>query len=482
MKIAVVGCGYVGLVTGVCFAEIGHEVICIDKDLSKIGLLRNGAATIYEKFLPELIEKHQHGGLSFGGSIPDGISGCEAVFIAVGTPGRADGSADLSSVESAALEIARNMAGFAVIAQKSTVPVKTGEWLQNTIAKLRPNARFEVVSNPEFLREGTAVTDFLYGDRIVLGCSSPRAFEVMRRIYQPLLNGSYARRSDAVPCPNSLRTVPRLIETSRNSAELIKYAANAFLSMKVSFINAMANLCHSAGADIDEVAAGIGSDSRIGTQFLRAGLGYGGSCFPKDVAALQALAAQWGCPLPLLEEVQRINESQRERFLESIGQVLGVIEGKRIAALGLAFKGGTDDIRCSPAIAIVEKLLERGARVSAFDPAAMERSRAQVQHRSLHFATDPYEAARDAHAALILTDWDEFRTLDLERLKSTLAEPVMFDGRNLFSPKAMAAQGFSYYSIGRAAAIPTTSRQTRPGRSLTRASAAGAEAPANAGD
>jgi UDPglucose 6-dehydrogenase len=252
--------------------------------------------------------------------------------------------------------------------------------------------------------------------------------------------------------------------------------------MKVSFINAMANLCDSAGADIDEVAAGLGSDSRIGSQFLSAGLGYGGSCFPKDIAALQSLAAKWGCPIPLLEEVQRINESQREQFLQSIGEVLGAIEGKRIAALGLAFKGGTDDIRCSPAIAVVEKLLEQGARVSAFDPAAMERSRAQVQHRNLHFATDPYEAAREAHAALILTDWDEFRKLDLERLKTTLADPVMFDGRNLFSPKAMAAKGFSYYSIGRAAAIPAACRHTRPGRSLSRASAAGAEAPANAGD
>lgn len=482
MKIAVVGCGYVGLVTGVCFAEIGHEVICIDNDLSKIGLLRKGTATIYEQFLPELIQKHRRGRLSFCGSIAEGIPGCEAVFIAVGTPGTADGSPDLSAVESAASEIAKSITGSTVIVQKSTVPVKSGDWLENTIAKLRPNISFDVVSNPEFLREGTAVTDFLYADRIVLGCNSPRAAAVLRRIYEPLLSGSYGREAAAVPAPRNGQAVPRLIETSRNSAELIKYAANAFLSMKVSFINAMANLCDIAGADIDEVAAGIGSDSRIGPNFLRAGLGYGGSCFPKDAAALQALAAQRGCALPLLEEVQRINANQREQFLETIAQALGKIEGKRIAALGLAFKGGTDDIRSSPAIAIVEKLLERGARVCAFDPAAMERSRAQVQHRSLHFATDPYEAARDAHAALILTDWDEFRTLDLERLKSTLADPVMFDGRNLFSPKAMAAQGFSYYSIGRAAAIPAACRQTSPGRSLTRASAAGAEAPANAGD
>jgi UDPglucose 6-dehydrogenase len=482
MKIAVVGCGYVGLVTGVCFAEIGHDVICIDNDLSKIRLLRKGTATIYEEFLPELIQKHRQERLSFCGSIAEGISECEAVFIAVGTPGKADGSADLTAVEAAAGEIARSMTGFTVIVQKSTVPVKSGDWLQRTISKAQPSMNFEVVSNPEFLREGTAVTDFLYADRIVLGCNSPRAAAVMRRIYEPLLNGSYARRDDAVPCPKNAQPVPCLIETSRNSAELIKYAANAFLSMKVSFVNAIANLCQAAGADIDEVARGIGSDSRIGPKFLHAGLGYGGSCFPKDVAALEALSKKWGCALPLLQEVQHVNENQRAQFLERICEVLDGVEGKRIGALGLSFKAGTDDIRCSPAIAVIEKLLERGARISAFDPVAMDRTKAQLHDRNLRFAVDPYDAARDAHALLILTDWDEFRGLDLERLKETLRDPVMFDGRNLFSPKVMAAQGFSYYSIGRPAAMPAACRYTRPGRSLSRASAAGAEAPASAGD
>jgi UDPglucose 6-dehydrogenase len=285
-----------------------------------------------------------------------------------------------------------------------------------------------------------------------------------------------------VPCPKNAQPVPCLIETSRNSAELIKYAANAFLSMKVSFVNAIANLCQAAGADIDEVARGIGSDSRIGPKFLHAGLGYGGSCFPKDVAALEALSKKWGCALPLLQEVQHVNENQRAQFLERICEVLDGVEGKRIGALGLSFKAGTDDIRCSPAIAVIEKLLERGARISAFDPVAMDRTKAHLHDRNLRFAVDPYDAARDAHALLILTDWDEFRGLDLERLKETLRDPVMFDGRNLFSPKVMAAQGFSYYSIGRPAAMPAACRYTRPGRSLSRASAAGAEAPASAGD
>ncbi|HKW75019.1 MAG TPA: UDP-glucose/GDP-mannose dehydrogenase family protein [Terriglobales bacterium] len=482
MKIAIVGCGYVGLVTGVCFAEIGHEVICIDSDHSKITLLRKGTATIYEEFLPELLQKNQRGRLSFKGSIQEAISGCEAVFIAVGTPGKADGSADLSAVEVVAAEITKGLTGFTVIVQKSTVPVKTGDRLQRIISRLRPEADFEVVSNPEFLREGTAVTDFLYADRIVLGCNSPRAASVMRRIYEPLLSGSYGRTPDAVPVPRSGQSRPRLIETSRNSAELIKYAANSFLSMKVSFINAMANLCQAAGADIDEVAAGIGSDSRIGPKFLRAGLGYGGSCFPKDVAALDALASEWGCELGLLREVQRINEGQRTLYVDKVREVLDGISGKRIAALGLAFKARTDDIRCSPAIAVIEALLEEGATVCAYDPAAMPNAKRQVRHPHLSFAADPYAAARDAHALLVLTDWEEFRTLDLRRLQNSLVNSLIFDGRNLYSPKSMAAQGFSYYSIGRAAAIPATCRHTQPRRSLTRATAASAEAPANSGD
>ena len=482
MKIAVVGCGYVGLVTGVCFAEIGHEVICIDNDLAKIEFLSKGKATIYEKFLPELIQKHRHVRLSFSGSIADAVPGCEAVFIAVGTPGKADGNADLSAVESVAFEIAKTINRFTVVVQKSTVPVKSGDWLQRTISKRREDAEFEVVSNPEFLREGTAVTDFLYADRIVLGCNSTRAAAVMRRIYEPLLSGKYARRVDALPLPRDAQPVPRVIETSRNSAELIKYAANAFLSMKVSFINAMANLCQTAGADIEEVASGVGSDSRIGPKFLRAGLGYGGSCFPKDVAALQAVAAQWGCELPLLKEVQHINDAQRAQYVRTIDQVLGGVEGKRIAALGLAFKAGTDDIRCSPAIAVVEALLKQGACVNAYDPVALERAKTQLAHRNLVFCNSAYDAARDAHAMLVLTDWEDFRVLDLQRLKNTLAHPIVFDGRNLFAPKMMAAQGFSYYSIGRAPAIPAVCRQARPSRSLAHAATAGAEAPMNSGD
>lgn len=484
MKIAVVGCGYVGLVTGVCFAEIGHEVICIDNDLSKIALLSRGTATIYEKYLPELIQRNRHSGLSFSASLAQAIPNCEAVFIAVGTPGKADGSADISAVESVAAEIAGSMNGFLVVAQKSTVPVKSGDRLQQIISHQRPEANFEVVSNPEFLREGSAVTDFLYADRIVLGCNSPKAAAVMRRIYEPLLNGSYGRRADAVPKPRDGEQAPRLIETSRNSAELIKYAANAFLSMKVSFINAMANLCETAGADVEEVALGIGSDSRIGPKFLRAGLGYGGSCFPKDVAALQTLAAQWDCELNLLQEVQHINEMQRTLYVDEIREVLNGISGRRIAALGLAFKAGTDDVRCSPAIAVIEALLQEGARVCAYDPAAMKNAKRQVPHPHLSFAADPYAAVRDAHALLLLTDWEEFRKLDLSRVHNSLANPIIFDGRNLYSPKIMAAEGFSYYSIGRPAAIPGICRPTNSGKQLTRATASASQESASvtAGD
>ncbi|MGH9567257.1 MAG: UDP-glucose dehydrogenase family protein, partial [Candidatus Angelobacter sp.] len=322
MKIAVIGCGYVGVVTAACFAEIGHEVTCVDNDPAKITSLKAGKPTIYENFLSELLTRNQVR-LTFGSSIPAAVRATEAIFIAVPTPAKDDGMPEMRFVEAVACEIAEALNGFKVIVQKSTVPVKSGEWLHNMISERRPDADFEVVSNPEFLREGTAVTDFLYADRVVMGCDSEAAAAVIRRIYDPLVCGSYCRRLDAIPRPKAAPTSPRLIETSRNSAELIKYASNAFLSMKISFINAIANVCEAVGADIEDVSEGVGADSRIGPRFLRAGLGYGGSCFPKDVAALRTLSGKWGCELHLLHEVSRVNEAQRRLFLNKIREAIG---------------------------------------------------------------------------------------------------------------------------------------------------------------
>jgi len=454
MHIAIVGSGYVGLVAGACFADMGHQVILVDNDQQKLAALKNGQVPIHEKFLPELLQRHRDGSLTYSDDLRVAVQGSEAVFIAVGTPPTEQGNADLSYVESVARIIPSAINGYKVVVEKSTVPVYTSEWIRKIILRnaAAPDS-FDVASNPEFLREGTAVTDFLYPDRIVVGADSDRCASVLRAIYAPLTDGSYYRRSDAIPRPDHAQIPPPLIITSTKSAELIKHACNAFLAMKISFINAVASVCESVGANVQQVCQGVGTDSRIGPRFLNPGIGYGGSCFPKDLMAFRAVARECGYEFRLLDEVMRINEDQRHRFLRKVHNALWTLRGKRLGVLGLAFKGGTDDIRESPAILLVQTLLQEGCQIAAYDPAALERAR-EVLNSSVDYASDPYEAARGADALLILTEWDEFASLDLDRLQQQLKYPIVIDGRNLYDPEAMAARGFTYYSVGRPAITP----------------------------
>ena len=454
MRIAVVGSGYVGLVAGACFADLGHEVILVDNDRQKLAALRNGQVPIHEKFLPELLCRYSGNRLTFSDDLKEGARLSAAIFVAVGTPPTGRGDADLSYVESVAREISGGLDEYKVVIEKSTVPVYTSEWIRRIILRNGVDAdSFDVASNPEFLREGTAVTDFLFPDRIVIGCDNDRAAEVLRKIYAPMTDGSYYRRTDAIPQPDRAVVPPPIIVTSTRSAELIKHASNAFLAMKISFINAVASLCESVGADVNQVVHGVGTDTRIGRRFLNPGIGYGGSCFPKDVLAFRAVARECGYDFGLLDEVMRINEDQRQRFLRKVRSALWTLRGKRLAVLGLAFKGGTDDIRESPALFLVQALLEEGCQVTAYDPAAMDRAR-DVVGSSIQFANSAYEAAHGADALLILTEWEEFANLDLNRVRQELRYPIVIDGRNLYEPGSMAAQGFSYYSVGRAAAHP----------------------------
>jgi UDPglucose 6-dehydrogenase len=380
----------------------------------------------------------------------------EAIFVAVGTPPTVNGEADLSYVESVAREIAANIRDYTIVVGKSTVPVYTSEWVRRVmLLNGAPAQLFDVASNPEFLREGTAVTDFLYPDRIVIGCENSRCAERLGQIYQPLVDGSYYRRPDAIPAPKPFGGSAHLIATTPKSAELIKYASNAFLAMKISFINAVATLCESVGADVDQVKEGIGSDSRIGRQFLNPGLGYGGSCFPKDLSAYRAVAREFGYDFRLLEEVMRINNEQRERFLRKVRNALWTLKGKRLGVLGLAFKGGTDDVRESPAIAVVKSLIAEGCRIQAYDPAATENAREILGSQNIEYVVSAANAAKDADALLVLTDWDEFRTIDLAELRKLLHYPIVIDGRNLFDPATMAEHGFTYTSVGR----PDTSHE-----------------------
>lgn len=454
MRIAVVGSGYVGLVAGACFADLGHDVILIDNDDWKLAALKNGQVPIHEKFLPELLSRHRGQRLTFSDDLESTVRNCSAIFVAVGTPATERGEADLSYVESVAREISGGINDYKVIVEKSTVPVYTSEWIRKIILRNGADPElFDVASNPEFLREGTAVTDFLFPDRIVLGCDSDRSADVLREIYAPLTTGSYYQRNDAIPQPDRAAIPPPLMVTSSKSAELIKHASNAFLAMKISFINAVALVCESVGANVNQVVQGIGTDSRIGRRFLNPGIGYGGSCFPKDVMAFRAVARESGYDFRLLDEVVRINEEQRERFLRKVRSALWTLRGKHLGVLGLAFKGGTDDIRESPALFVVQALLQEGCMITAYDPAAMERTQ-QMISSTIKFANSPYEAARGADALLILTEWEEFANLDLERLSRELKYPLVIDGRNLYDPETMAGQGFTYYSVGRAASQP----------------------------
>src|SRR5947199_2744524 len=406
MQIAVVGSGYVGLVAGACFADLGHDVILVDNDEKKLAALNRGEVPIHEKFLPELLHRHRGARLKFSDDLEAAVQASSAIFIAVGTPPTEHGEADLSYVESVARSISSAINSYKIVVEKSTVPVYTSDWVRKII--LRNGAEcedFDVASNPEFLREGTAVTDFLYPDRIVIGADTERCAAVLREVYAPLADGTYYLRPDAIPRPDRAQIPPPLIVTSAKSAELIKHASNAFLAMKMSFITAVASICETVGANVQQVCQGIGTDTRIGRRFFNPGIGYGGSCFPKDLMAFRAVARECGYDFRLLDEVMRINEDQRQRFIRKVRSALWTLKGKRLGVLGLAFKGGTDDIRESPAILLIQTLLQEACSIAAYDPAASERAR-EVLGSKVQFVSSPYEAAADADALLILTEWD----------------------------------------------------------------------------
>jgi UDPglucose 6-dehydrogenase len=429
MKTSIIGTGHVGLVTGACFAERGHRVLCVDVDRAKIAKLRRGRPTIYEPGLEELVRRNVRAGrLSFGTSNAEAVAFGRVVFICVPTPPRPDGTADLSFMEAVSRDIAKSLKEYRLVVDKSTVPVHTGERVRQVITKYAPRgADFDVASNPEFLREGAAVQDTLHPDRIVFGAESRRAEMILRELYEPF--------KAPVLC------------TDIKSAELIKHASNSFLALKISYANALAALCDLAGADVQMVTRGMGMDRRIGPAFLHSGIGYGGSCFPKDVAAFEAISRELGYDFRLLREVQRINGEARDLFLKKVERELWIVKGKRIAALGLSFKPDTDDVRESVALKVVKALLERGADVRAYDPQAMERAKEELP--GLRTARTAYEAARGADCALLLTEWKEFRELDLAKLKKVMAHPTVIDGRDLFDPEKMKEAGFTYRSVGR---------------------------------
>jgi UDPglucose 6-dehydrogenase len=434
MKLCIIGSGYVGLVSGACFAEVGHHVICVDNNEKKVAQLQAGQVPIYEPGLEDLIHRNVAAKrLHFTTSTEEGVDGSEVVFIAVPTPPQPDGSVDLSYIEKVAREIAAVLkpGQYRVIVDKSTVPVKTGEKVADTIRRYnKGGADFDVVSNPEFLREGCAVPDLMKPDRIVIGGNSERAVALMQKIYEPFM-------------------APVLV-TDINSAELIKHAANSFLALKISYINAVARICEASGADVEKVADGIGSDKRIGRNFLNAGIGYGGSCFPKDIAAFIAISEDLGVPFTLLKEVEKINRGQRERFLAKIREALWVLKDKKIAVWGLAFKPDTDDVRSSVAIDLVNDLLAEGAEVTAYDPKGSEKAVEFNLVKGAKIASSPLEAAKGAEALIIATEWKEFATVDLSELHKLMHTPMIFDGRNLLDPATIRAAGFRYVSIGRA--------------------------------
>jgi UDPglucose 6-dehydrogenase len=429
VKLTLIGAGYVGLVTGTCFAEVGHQVVCVDNDAAKVKLLQSGGIPIYEPGLEELVRKNVAAGrLAFTTSTAEGVQKSDVIFIAVPTPPRPDGSVDLSFIERVARDIAAAMTTYKIVVDKSTVPVKTGEKVAETIKRYCPaKVEFDVVSNPEFLREGFAVGDLMKPDRIVIGTCLQRPVAAMKEIYAPF-------------------NAP-IIVTDINSAELIKHAANSFLALKISYINAIANICEAAGANVQEVAQGIGLDERIGRRFLNAGIGFGGSCFPKDLSAFIKIAGQIGYDFRLLKEVQHINADQMDRFVKKITDTLWVLKDKKIGVLGLAFKQNTDDVRSSPAIDLCQRLQKEGATLRVHDPKAMDKARSIL--KNVTYVGDMNAVAKGCDAIVIATEWDEFKKLDLERARKSLTHPIMFDGRNLFDRGEMERLGWIYKSVGR---------------------------------
>ena len=429
MKIGIIGAGYVGLVTGACLAHLGHAVTCVDQDATKIRTLKKGKIPFYEPGLLEMVRENVSGKrLTFTADISRIINHCEILFISVNTPSKPNGEEDLRFVEKVSRQIATHLRQYCLIVEKSTVPVETGEWVRQTIKRhIKKGVHFDVASNPEFLREGSAIHDFLQPDRIVIGVSSERAEKIFRKLYSPL-------------------KAPMIV-TDIKSAELIKHAANSFLAAKISFTNAVSRICDAVGADIEKVSLGMGLDARIGKQFLKAGVGFGGSCFPKDVSAFLHISEKLGVRFELLADVLRINDAQAKYFVEKIKNSMKKLRGKTIGVLGLAFKPDTDDMRSAPSIPIIQMLQKEGVRVKAYDPQAAVKASAILQ--DVDYVATPYEASHGAHAIVVLTEWSEFLNLDWEHFKKSMKDRFFFDGRNMFLPAEMKKHGFHYFSIGR---------------------------------
>ncbi|RKY56213.1 MAG: UDP-glucose 6-dehydrogenase [Candidatus Neomarinimicrobiota bacterium] len=445
MNITIIGTGYVGLVTGTCFAEIGNQVLCVDNDKYKIDMLQNNRIPIYEPGLEKLVHKNtSQKRLRFTSSVKEGVNSSEIIFICVGTPPRKDGEADLSSVEKVCQQIARFAKSYKLVVEKSTVPVQTGIWIKQTFKMCNTHVGLDVASNPEFLREGSAIIDFLNPDRIVIGVETERAENILRELYQPII---YRKIDPSLQNPSSNSEPVPFIVTDIQSAELIKHACNSFLATKISFINAIADLCEKVGADVEKVAQAMGLDKRIGKHFLKAGLGFGGFCFPKDLQAFIKIAEKFGYDFALLKEVERINNQRPLLLIEKIKQALWILKDKTIGILGLSFKPNTDDIRFAPSLEVIKRLQEEGAKIKAYDPAAMEKIKKLFP--SVSYENNPYEVAKGSDALIILTDWDEFKNLNLKKIKSLLIRPIIVDGRNIFDPNEMNKLGFLYKCFGR---------------------------------
>lgn len=444
--IGIIGTGYVGLVTGTCFAEIGHTVICQDMDKNKVVALKGGNIPIYEPYLKNLVNKNAgEGRLSFTSDPKEAILASEIVFICVGTPPLENGEADLSAVENVTKQIAVFSASYKLVVEKSTVPIETGAWIKKTleIYNKNKNAAFDVVSNPEFLREGTAISDFLHPDRIVIGVENEKALKILKDLYSPIINQSFN-------CPIHTNCNPKsvpFVVTDVKSAELIKHASNSFLATKISFINAVADICEKAGADIAKVAYGMGLDPRIGKDFLNAGIGFGGFCFPKDLQAFVKIAEKLGYDFPLLKEVEKINEGRIEVVLGKLRDKIWIIKGKTIGILGLSFKPDTDDIRFAPSLKIIKRLQKEGAIIKAYDPRAMDRTKEVIP--DITYCPDPLEVAKDSEALFLLTEWEEFRNLDFRKIKTFMRRPLIIDARNMLDKERMLEMGFEYRGIGR---------------------------------
>ena len=448
LRLAVIGCGYVGLVTGACFAEAGHEVVCTDVDGERIAKLKAGGVPIYEQHLAQILASAGKAGrLSYTADAGEAIRFGDAIFICVGTPPKDSGEADLSAIDHVARQVAAEARTPKLVVEKSTVPARTGFELSRALSAYsrNSNVKFRVASNPEFLREGTAVGDFFHPDRIVVGVEDSSSAAELREIYRPILERTFNCPVHNGTCPPGHKA--EFLVTTINSAELIKHASNSFLALKISYANVIADLCEKIGANVEEVTHAMGLDPRIGEQFLKAGLGYGGFCFPKDVQAFIHLSASVGVDFDILKAAERVNKQRINRFFEKTRQALWVVKGKHVAVLGLAFKANTDDIRFAPALEVVKRLVEEGAVVHATDPEAMPRTKALFPQ--LHYHDDPYDALRDADAALICTEWDSFRKLDWDRAGRLMARKLVIDGRNLCAPGAMREKGFEYYCFGR---------------------------------